>query len=153
MVSPSVQGYPAGLGAVKKTGSRPVATPRSAGRPPFLWVPRLPRPGGGSDAGSRRSRRTSRSFRDRASAGPAPRKLARAFGVTPVVPPHRPRRAPWPSARRFSRRRHEVERVFRRVTALRRVFPRFAKRAVLFLGFLPLALLVDALRSCEHALI
>ena len=40
----------------------------------------------------------------------------------------------------------EVERLFRRLKAFRRIFTRFDKLDVLFLGFSHFALIVDALR-------
>lgn len=83
---------------------------------------------------------------DRAYEGDATRQLAREVGFTPVVPPQRHRVAPWTYDRRLYRKRNEIERLFRRLKAFRRVFTRFDKLDVLFLGFLHLALIVDALR-------
>ena len=44
------------------------------------------------------------------------------------------------------RRRNEVERLFRRLKAFRRVFTRFDKLDALFLGFIHFAIIADALR-------
>ena len=89
---------------------------------------------------------------DRASEGEATRQVALELGFTPVVPPKRHRVTPWASDRRLDRKRNAGERLFRRVKACRRVCTRFDKRAVLFLGFSHLALLVKTLREREYAL-
>ncbi len=83
---------------------------------------------------------------DRAYEGDATRQLARELGFTPVVPPKRHRVAPWTYDRQLYRKRNEVERLFRRLKAFRRIFTRFDKLDVLFLGFIHFALIVDALR-------
>ena len=83
---------------------------------------------------------------DRAYEGQATRHLAVALGVTPVVPPRQNRRAPWAYDRQLDKRRNEVERLFRRLKGFRRLFTRFEKLAVLFLGFIVFALIVEALR-------
>jgi len=44
------------------------------------------------------------------------------------------------------KRRNEVERLFRRLKGFRRVFSRFDKLDVVFLGFVHFALIVDGLR-------
>jgi transposase len=63
-----------------------------------------------------------------------------------VVPPHPNRLAPWEYDRGLYRRRNEIERLFRRLKAYRRVFSRFDKLDVLFAGFIVLALIFEALR-------
>ncbi|MGN5523743.1 IS5/IS1182 family transposase, partial [Xanthomonas hortorum pv. gardneri] len=45
-------------------------------------------------------------------------------------------------------RRNEVERLFRRLKGSRRIFSRFEKLNVMFLGFLSFVLVVDELRMC-----
>jgi transposase len=72
--------------------------------------------------------------------------LARQLGYQPVVPPKRQRRVPWEYDRVLYRGRNEIERLFRRLKAYRRVFCRFDKLDVLFAGFIVLALIVEALR-------
>jgi transposase len=72
--------------------------------------------------------------------------LARQLGYQPVVPPKRQRRTPWEYDRVLYRGRNEIERLFRRLKAYRRVFCRFDKLDVLFAGFIVLALIVEALR-------
>ena len=83
---------------------------------------------------------------DRAYEGAATRQLALALGFTPVVPPSQARTTPWTYNRELYKRRHEVERLFRRLKGFRRIFSRFDKLDVLFRGFVLIALIVDALR-------
>ena len=83
---------------------------------------------------------------DRAYEGDETRHLAGALGFTPVVPPRQNRRAPWAYDRQLYKRRNEVERLFRRLKGFRRLFTRFEKLDVLFLGFIVFALIVEALR-------
>jgi len=84
---------------------------------------------------------------DRACEDDETRQLAADLGFTPVVPPKSNRTAPWEYDRKLYRRRNEVEHLFRRLKGFRRVFSRFEKLDVLFLGFIVFALIVDALRS------
>ena len=53
---------------------------------------------------------------------------------------------PWVYDREMYKRRNEVERLFRRLKGFRRIFSRFEKLDVLFLGFISFALILDALR-------
>ena len=53
---------------------------------------------------------------------------------------------PWEFDRALYRRRNHVERLFRRLKGFRRIFSRFDKLDVMFLGFLHFALIVEALR-------
>ena len=63
----------------------------------------------------------------------------------PVVPPKSNRLDPWEYDREMYKRRNEVERLFRRLKGFRRIFSRFEKLDVIFLGFVTFALIVDAL--------
>jgi transposase len=83
---------------------------------------------------------------DRAYEGDETLHLARELGYLPVVPPNPKRLVPWAYDRVLYRRRNEIERLFRRLKAYRRVFSRFDKLDVLFTGFIVLALIVEALR-------
>ena len=83
---------------------------------------------------------------DRAYEGDETRQLARSLGMVPVVPPLRSRRNPWPYDRTLYKQRNQIERLFRRLKGYRRVFSRFDKLDVLYLGFLCFALIVEALR-------
>ena len=64
----------------------------------------------------------------------------------PVVPPSASRLDPWEYDREMYKRRNEIERLFRRLKGFRRIFSRFEKLDVIFLGFILFALIVEALR-------
>ena len=83
---------------------------------------------------------------DRAYEGDETRQLALALGFEPVVPPRKNRLDPWQYDRELYKRRNEVERLFRRLKGFRRIFSRFEKLDVIFLGFIVFALIFDALR-------
>ena len=85
---------------------------------------------------------------DRAYEDGQTRALARRLGMTPVVPPKRNRREPWPYNRGLYKKRNEIERLFRRLKAYRRVFTRFDKLDRMYLCFVCFALIVEALRQC-----
>ncbi len=85
---------------------------------------------------------------DRAYEGNETRQLALDLGFIPVVPPLRTRVDPWEYDREMYRRRNEVERLFRRLKGFRRIFSRFEKLDVMFLGFISFAFIADALRMC-----
>ena len=84
---------------------------------------------------------------DRAYEGNETRQLALELGFEPVVPPVSTRVDPWEYNRELYKRRNEVERLFRRLKGFRRIFSRFDKLDVLFLGFIVVALIFDALNS------
>ena len=84
---------------------------------------------------------------DRAYEGDETRQLALDLGYTPVIPPKSNRRHPWDYNHQIYKRRNEIERLFRRLKAYRRIFSRFDKLDVLFLGFITFALIHDTLRS------
>ena len=83
---------------------------------------------------------------DSAYEGDETLRLARQLGYVPVVPPNPKRRQPWTYDRLTYRRRNEIERLFRRLKAYRRIFCRFDKLDVLFAGFIVFALIIEALR-------
>ena len=72
--------------------------------------------------------------------------LALDFGFLLVIPPRSNRLHPWLYDKALYRKRHEVERLFRRLQGFRRIFSRFDKLDVVFLAFLNFALIVEALR-------
>ena len=84
---------------------------------------------------------------DRAYEGNGTRQLALDLGFEPVVPPRGNRVDPWEYDREMYKRRNEVERLFRRLKGFRRIFSRFEKLDVMFLGFILFVLIFDALRS------
>ena len=73
---------------------------------------------------------------DRAYEGNETRQLALALGFIPVVPPSASRLDPWEYDREMYKRRNEIERLFRRLKGFRRIFSRFEKLDVIFLGFI-----------------
>jgi transposase len=83
---------------------------------------------------------------DRAYEDNETRQLALDFGFIPVVPPKSNRLEPWQYDKAMYRKRNEIERLFRRLKGFRRIFSRFEKLDVLFLGFLTFALIVEVLR-------
>jgi transposase len=83
---------------------------------------------------------------DRAYEGDETRQLALDLGFAPVVPPHPNRISQWQYNRAMYKRRNEIERLFRRLKGFRRIFSRFEKLDVMFLGFVNFALVVDGLR-------
>src|ERR1700679_3296438 len=83
---------------------------------------------------------------DRAYEGDETRQLVLSLGMVPVVPPKSNRIDPWEYDRALYKKRNEIERLFRRLKGFRRIFSRFEKLDVLFLGFLHFALIVEALR-------
>jgi transposase len=83
---------------------------------------------------------------DRAYEGNETRQLALDLGFIPVVPPLCTRVEPWQYDKAMYNRRNEIERLFRRLKGFRRIFSRFDKLDVMFMGFLSFALVVEALR-------
>ena len=83
---------------------------------------------------------------DRAYEGDETRQLALDLGFIPVVPPKQNRIAPWGFDREMYKRRNEVERLFRRLKGFRRIFSRFEKLDIMFIGFISFALIADGLR-------
>jgi transposase len=83
---------------------------------------------------------------DSAYEGDETLRLARQLGYTPVVPPNPNRLEPWAYDRLAYRRRNQIERLFRRLKAYRRIFCRFDKLDALFAGFIVFALIIEALR-------
>ena len=80
----------------------------------------------------------------------ATRELAQRLGFVPVVPPNPQRRRPWALDKALYRQRNEVERLFRRLKAWRRVFTRYDKTDVMFAAFITAALIAEALRCVNR---
>ena len=162
MDSTIVKVHPDGTGALKKNG------PQSIGRSRGGWTTKIHMvaadartaitfslsPGQAHDAPEGRKllnrlgqQHDSPSLvMDRAYEGDETRQLALALGYEPVVPPLRTRVEPWEYDREMYKRRNEIERLFRRLKGFRRIFSRFEKLDVVFLGFIVFALVIDALR-------
>ena len=75
------------------------------------------------------------------------------LGFIPVVPPLKTRIEPWEYDREMYKRRNEVERLFRRLKGYRRIFSRFEKLDLMFLGFISFVLVADGLRMCQQTLV
>lgn len=82
---------------------------------------------------------------DRAYEDNKTRALAVSLGYIPVVPPNSRRKNPWKYDRVLYRRRNEVERLFGRLKRFRRIFTRYDKLDSVYLGFILIALIFDAL--------
>lgn len=83
---------------------------------------------------------------DPAYEGYETRQLVLSLGMVPVVPPKSNRIDPWEYDRALHKKRNEIERLFRRLKGFRRIFSRFEKLDVFFLGFVQFAPIVEALR-------
>ncbi len=83
---------------------------------------------------------------DKAYEGNETRQLALDLGFIPVVPPQCTRVEPWQYDKAMYKRRNEIERLFRRLKGFRRIFSRFDKLDVMFIGFLCFALVIEGLR-------
>lgn len=82
---------------------------------------------------------------DRAYEGNATRDLASQMGYIPVVPPKSNRKNPWVYDKSLYKARNQVERLFRRIKRFRRIFTRYDKLDIMFVTFIFLALVADAL--------
>ena len=82
---------------------------------------------------------------DRAYEGDETRTSAIDLGYMPVVPPKSNRKEPWEYDKILYKRRNEVERLFRRLKRFRRIFTRYDKLDIIFLAFIFLALIYDAI--------
>jgi len=83
---------------------------------------------------------------DRAYEGAETRQLALDLGFIPVVPAKQNRITAWEYNRVMYKRRNEIERLFRRLKAFRRIFSRFEKLDLMFIAFINFALIADGLR-------
>ena len=75
------------------------------------------------------------------------RQVVLELGFVPVVPPKRNRTNAWEHDRTIYRRHNEIEHLFRGLKGFRRIFSRFEKLDVMFVGFIHFALIVEAFRS------
>ncbi len=83
---------------------------------------------------------------DKACEGDETRQLVLDRGMIPVVPPKSNRIHPWEYDRELYKKRNQIERLFRRLKGFRRIFSRFEKLDVVFLGFIYFALIIETLR-------
>ena len=83
---------------------------------------------------------------DRAYEDNATRKLAEQQGFIPVVPPKSNRKDPWDYDKEVYKQRNEVERFFLRLKKrFRRVFTRYDKLDVMYIGVITLAMIFDSI--------
>ena len=74
------------------------------------------------------------------------RAFALQRNLIPGVPPNPQRKQPWPLDKPRYRQRNEVERLFRKTKAYRRVFTRYYKLDLMFASFVSFALICEQLR-------
>ena len=79
---------------------------------------------------------------DKAYEGDETRRLARANGHEPIVPPKSNRADPWEYDKEKYKKRNVVERLFRRIKGFRRVCTRYEKTDVMFMAFVQFAFTV-----------
>lgn len=82
---------------------------------------------------------------DRAYEDIETRQTAKNCGFEPIVPPKKNRLEPWEYDTELYKRRNEIERYFLRIQRFRRVFTRYEKLDVLFIGVILFAMIADAL--------
>ena len=83
---------------------------------------------------------------DRAYEDDQTRYIAQMLKFDPVVPPKSNRLNLWEYDKELYKRRNEVERLFRLIQGFRRVFCRFDKLDVMYLGFIMLALVYVSIK-------
>ena len=81
---------------------------------------------------------------DKAYEGYKNRKQIADLGYDICIPPKSNRKQPWSYDKELYKRRNEVERLFRRVKEYRRVFTRYDKLDVMYMGFVLFAFIVEA---------
>ena len=162
--STSIKVHPDGTGALKKNGPQSIGKSRGGWNTKIHMVAADARtavtfclsPGQAHDAPEGRrllsslgpASRPVHLLMDRAYEGNETRQLALDLGFIPVVPPMKTRIEPWDYDREMYKRRNEVERLFRRLKGYRRIFSRFEKLDLMFLGFISFVLVADGLRKC-----
>ena len=72
---------------------------------------------------------------DKAYEGKVMRDFAESMGYLPVVPPKSNRKDPWEYDKELYKRRNVVERLFRRIKEFRRVYTRYDKLDIIYMGF------------------
>jgi len=79
---------------------------------------------------------------DKAYEGDETRYLIRLTGHEPVVPPKSNRKNPWEYDKAGYKRRNVVERCFRHIIEFRKVFTRYDKLDIMYMGFIQFAFIV-----------
>jgi transposase len=83
---------------------------------------------------------------DRAYEDNITRYIAQTLNFKPVVPPNKNRVHPWEYNVTSYKRRNEIERFFRLIKGFRRIFTRFEKLDIMFIGFVQFALVCMTIR-------
>jgi transposase len=71
------------------------------------------------------------------------RNLALKQGFIPIVPPKSNRKEPWEYDKEMYKNRNEAERFFLRIKRFRKVFTRYDKLDIIFIGFITIAMIFD----------
>lgn len=87
---------------------------------------------------------------DRAYEGEGVRNKAIEKGFVPIVPPKKNRVMPWDYDKDRYKKRNEIERYFLRLKRFRRIFTRYDKLDIVFMGFIYFAMAIDALISVNR---
>jgi transposase len=83
---------------------------------------------------------------DRAYEDDYTRYIAQMLKFDPVVPPKSNRKIPWEYDKELYKLRNEIERLFRLLQGFRRIFCRFEKLDIMYIGFLQFSLVRVAIR-------
>jgi transposase len=75
------------------------------------------------------------------------RLVAQMLKFEPIVPPKSNRINPWDYDKELYKRRNEVERFFRLIQGFRRIFCRFDKLDIIYMGFIKLALVFRSIKK------
>ena len=84
---------------------------------------------------------------DRAYEGKDTRKIVAESGFEPVVPPKSNRLKPWFYDKTNLKRPNEIERLFRGLKGVQRIFSRFEKLDLMFSAFVHSALTLEMIKS------
>ena len=74
------------------------------------------------------------------------RYIAQTLWFEPVVPPKSNRKNTWEYDKQLYKLRNEIERLFRQIQGFRRVFCRFEKLDIMYIGFIQFALVYLAIK-------
>jgi transposase len=83
---------------------------------------------------------------DRAYSDDNTRYTAQMLNFKPIVPPKSNRKNFWEYDKELYKGRNEIERLFRSIQDFRRIFTRFDKLDVMYIGFIHLALIYMTIR-------
>jgi transposase len=75
------------------------------------------------------------------------RYIAQMLKFYPIVPPKKNRKNPWDYDKELYKRRNEIERFFRLIQDCRRIFCRYDKLDIMYLGFIKLALIFRSVKK------